>query len=304
MFRFMIHLIAFGISVFTAVSAHAVIIPTGLDPGDSYHLAFVTHDKTPAASTDIEFYNTFVQDQAALNPTLTGTDENVFWYAIGSTRLADARDNAVVGADTPVYLLDGSTKITDGFADLWAGTSVSLDNTLSLTQFAIPTTTLYVWTGTNSMGTANLSTCFGLLPLGESCIGGGNPQDPVQGAPTTARCNPRINSGLAQDFQRFPMRNAPCTPCRRASPCPDPARMAQRVISVVIRHATCQTLTTCSAKETWRWESAHRVRPMISLEMARSMARTLMPGSPEPLPKTAARLLTVPATPISTETLT
>ena len=53
MFRFMIHLIAFGISVLTAVSAHAVIVPTGLDPGDSYHLAFVIHDKARAASTSI-----------------------------------------------------------------------------------------------------------------------------------------------------------------------------------------------------------------------------------------------------------
>lgn len=209
MFRFMIHLIAFGISVLTAVSAHAVIVPTGLDPGDSYHLAFVTHDKTRAESTNIEFYNTFVQDQAALNPTLTGTDENIFWYAIGSTRLANARDNAVVGADAPVYLLDGTTKIADGFADLWAGASVSLDNTLSLTQFAIPTTVLYVWTGTNSMGTANLSTCFGMLPLGESCIGGGNPQDPVQGAPSHGQVQSTNQQWINAGFSALPYSKRP-----------------------------------------------------------------------------------------------
>ena len=209
MFRFVIHLVALAAPFVTVTSALAVVVPTGLGSGDSYHLAFVARDKTSAESTDIESYNTFVQEQAVLNPTLTGTDENVLWYAVGSTRTVNARDNAVVGADAPVYLLDGVTKIADGFADLWAGTSVSLDNSLSLTQFATPPTSIFIWSGTNSMGTANLSSCHGMLPLGESCVGGGNPQDPVQGAPSHGRVQSTDKEWINAGFSALPFTKRP-----------------------------------------------------------------------------------------------
>ena len=113
-------------------SARAVVVPTGLNPGDTYHLAFLTDGTRDAVPTSIGIYNTFVQDQAALNSSLTGTDQGVQWFVIGSTFGKDARVNAEVSA--PVYLLDGTTKVADGFADIWDGT---IDNPIDVDQYGL-----------------------------------------------------------------------------------------------------------------------------------------------------------------------
>jgi hypothetical protein len=115
-----------GLCTFTTLSAHAVTVPAGLSPGDTYQLVFVTAGLTDALSTDIADYNNFVQTQAALNPTMTGTDSGVTYSAIGSTLAVDANDNALVSA--PVYLVDGSALVATSFIDFWDGT---LDQALS-----------------------------------------------------------------------------------------------------------------------------------------------------------------------------
>ena len=125
-----------------ATSQASVVVPGVLQPGATYHLAFVTRDGRDATSANIADYNAFVQAQAALNPALTGTDMGVAWKAIGSTATVAARDNALVEA--PVFLLNGSTKIADGFADMWDS---SIDATLTLTQFAA-NSFVSNWTGT------------------------------------------------------------------------------------------------------------------------------------------------------------
>lgn len=141
---------------FVAVStSHAgPVVPEGLQPGDSYQLVFVTAGTHQATSTDVETYNDFVNQQAALAAALTGTDVGVEWFAVASTGTVDARDNAVVGADVPVYLLNGTTKVADGYNDFWDG---SLDAAINLTQ-NLTTTGVFsrVWSGTNADGTASL----------------------------------------------------------------------------------------------------------------------------------------------------
>jgi hypothetical protein len=135
-----------------ATATHAsILVPDGLKPGDMYHLAFVTRFTIDATSSLIVDYNQFVQDQAALNPSLTGTDMGVTWKAIASTAMVDARDNALVEA--PVYLLDATTKIADGFSDMWDGT---LDAPLDLDQFVMGMVAPAVWTGSNPSGTSNV----------------------------------------------------------------------------------------------------------------------------------------------------
>ncbi len=124
------------------------VVPAGLNPGDPYHLVFVTDGGLDATSSFISDYNDFVNDEAGLNPSLTGTDTGVQWFAIGSTPTTDARDNAVVGTNVPVFLLDGSTVVADGFADMWDG---DLDAAISLSQFGTPLAR-NVWTGSDSSG--------------------------------------------------------------------------------------------------------------------------------------------------------
>jgi hypothetical protein len=140
---------AVAISSLVASAAAGPIVPTGLTPGDKYYLAFVTRDGRNATSTNIADYNSFAQAQAALNPSLTGTDVGVTWKALGSTASVSALTNLGLG-EFPIYLLDGTTKIADGATDLWDG---SLDNALDLTQFLV-SPFASVFTGTNANGTA------------------------------------------------------------------------------------------------------------------------------------------------------
>lgn len=110
----------FAATQFTASIVQAsIIVPTGLNPGDTYHLAFVSSTSRDGTSTNIADYNSFVQGVA--NAAGIGSSENVDWFTIASTSTVDAKDNAVVGVSTPVYLVNGTTKIADGFSDMWDG---------------------------------------------------------------------------------------------------------------------------------------------------------------------------------------
>ena len=109
-----------GAAVLVAMGALAAraqeLLPKGLEPGDMYHLIFVTEGKRDPSSADIADYNAFVQAEATRPGALT-EESGIDWFAIGSTATVNARDNAVVAG--PVYLLDGLTKVDDGFEDMW-----------------------------------------------------------------------------------------------------------------------------------------------------------------------------------------
>ena len=124
----------------------AGVIPVGLNPGDTYHLVFVTDGTRDAMSINIEDYNDFVQAEAALNPAITGTDIGVQYHAIASTATVDARDNAPVSA--PVYRTDGTTLVATGFADMWDRTILE---SINLNQWST-TYSGHVWTGSYANG--------------------------------------------------------------------------------------------------------------------------------------------------------
>ncbi len=130
-----------------------VIPPIGLAPGSPYQLVFVTADTTAATSSDINYYNTFVQGEAALNPSLpTAT-----WRAVASTVSVNARDNAPTYASVPIYNTNGQLVAT-GSTALW---SDDLQNPVDYDQSGQLAASSYVWSGSNDSGTA------GTLPLGE-----------------------------------------------------------------------------------------------------------------------------------------
>ena len=109
-----------ALCTFTTLSAQAITVPVGVNPGETYQLVFFTAGTTDALSTDIADYNSFVQSEAALNPALTGTDIGVTYTIIGSTSSVNANTNAAVTA--PVYLIDGSALIATSYNDFWDGT--------------------------------------------------------------------------------------------------------------------------------------------------------------------------------------
>lgn len=127
----------------------SIIVPTDLNPGDSYRFIFVTDGTINATSNDVAVYNAFVTAQAT---AVTELDElATTWTAIVSTQSVDARDNTTtnpsLSTGVPIYLFDG-TRIATNYTDLW---DESIENPINLTQ-TTKTVTSTVWTGTGGDG--------------------------------------------------------------------------------------------------------------------------------------------------------
>jgi hypothetical protein len=113
-------IVTFALAIHSPVAAIAapIPVPAGLNPGDEYHLVFVSIDtRRNATPSDIDVYNAFVQGVA--DAAGIGNSQGINWRAIGSTALVDARDNALV--TEPVYNMAGEL-VADGFNDIWDGT--------------------------------------------------------------------------------------------------------------------------------------------------------------------------------------
>ncbi len=146
--------------VIIAPLSHAgFVIPVGLNPGDNYYLAFVTNGSRDATSSNIADYDQFVQSQAMLNPSLTGTSEGIQWKALGSTATVNAKDHLGI-SEAPIYLLDGTTKVAYAGSQLWSG---AIGHQISLNQFALEPVLNPVWTGTLQNGNAYPGAALGSL---------------------------------------------------------------------------------------------------------------------------------------------
>ena len=155
-----------GLAIATlALTAHMtlaapVTIPAGLNPGDTYRLAFVTSTTTNAFSNDINFYNDFVN---TLGLAATGING---WTVIASTEAVDARDNTnsninIDGVGTAIFLLDGTTNIANNYAELWeGGFNPARTININITEDGTKLNTGSAWTGSTSSGT--LSADLGL----------------------------------------------------------------------------------------------------------------------------------------------
>ena len=105
------------------------LTPSGLNTGDKFRLIFVTGKQNVRApdSSNIENYNTYVQNQAAhtglpaAHPSIV--PYSTYFRVLGSTSDVDARDNTRTGtSDTAaaIYWLGGS-KVADNYGDLYDG---------------------------------------------------------------------------------------------------------------------------------------------------------------------------------------
>ena len=138
-----------------ASSPEILHLPTGLTPGDTFQLAFVTNATMDASSSDINVYNTFVQNQwngSSLKSqieTYLGHPD-ISFNCIGSTATVDASANAVVGSGgnfKGVYKLN-QEKIADDYADMWDG---SIDSSFNINENGNFSSSS-VWTGTEDDG--------------------------------------------------------------------------------------------------------------------------------------------------------
>jgi hypothetical protein len=144
---------AMAMTANTALAA-PITIPTGLNPGDTYRIAFVTSTTRDATSSDIADYNAFVT--AAANSQATLAALGTTWTAIASTTTVDARDNTSTVPSTapggsfgvPIYLLN-DTKLVDSYDDLWDG---SIDIPLAVDETGVTVNNQFVWAGTLPSG--------------------------------------------------------------------------------------------------------------------------------------------------------
>ena len=93
--------------------------------GDKYRFIFTSSGVTPATSSDINDYNTFVQNLANASPLKIGAAQGVTWKVIASTAAVHARDNTstrieVNGTGEAIFLLNGSTRVFTNYVDMWS----------------------------------------------------------------------------------------------------------------------------------------------------------------------------------------
>lgn len=151
-----------GLTVTTAMAA-IVALPTGLNPGEQYRLAFVTSGTTDALSTNIAFYNAFVQ-AAADGSALLALD--LEWKAIASTGDTDARDNTDTNPFTStgvkIFRIDG-TLLAVNNAGLWDPAFTGILAPLSFNEDGEEhdamnqAARLSAWTGTNIIGVEHIT---------------------------------------------------------------------------------------------------------------------------------------------------
>jgi len=136
----------------TTVNA-SLVVPTGLNPGDKYHVIFTTSTTTLPTSTDIAFYDGFVQsaaDAAGIGTTI-GLNN---WRAVGSTGDVDAVDHLdslfSPNYDVPIYTQLGDL-VASSYAELWTtGPQVRIN----VDEYGLPPVLNQVWTGSTGAGTA------------------------------------------------------------------------------------------------------------------------------------------------------
>jgi hypothetical protein len=155
----------------TPVAADPIVVPTSLNPGDQYRLAFLTSTTRDASSTDIADYNNFVTGVANTQPLLVGLGTS--WNVIGSTFVPDGGTDARTNTATdptpagdnglPIFLLN-DTKLVDHYDDLWDG---SIDVPFNINENGDAVSgSIRVWTGTqpDGLSTATHMQDFALGP--------------------------------------------------------------------------------------------------------------------------------------------
>ena len=94
--------------------------PDGLAAGDRFRLIFLSSTERDGSSTEIENYNTFVQDLAAAGHSNIQANASQF-RAVACTAAVDAVDNTgTSGTGVPIYWLGGN-KAADDYADFYDG---------------------------------------------------------------------------------------------------------------------------------------------------------------------------------------
>ena len=181
------------------------LAPAGIRQGESFRLLFFSSTSRDATSSDIDDYNTFVQN-LSLNGHSAIFPYSGYFRAVGSTADDDARDNtATTGTGVPIYWLDGN-KLADDYTDFYDGSWDDEGQAKNESgNVNLPSSTNQAWTGSNSNGTESFVSGTSAA-LGESSVqhaglgsrGGSN--TPFSGS-TLANTNTRPLYALSPVFK-------------------------------------------------------------------------------------------------------
>ena len=153
--------------------------PADIGPGERFRLIFLSSTKRNAASSDIETYNTFVQNQAAAGHANIQDHASRF-KVVGCTQAVDARDNTGTntnGSGVPIYWVGGN-KVADSDADFYDGSwddEANDRNELGNDAHDTSQTANYPFTGCDHDGTELIT--FESRGLGTSEVRVGRPNE-------------------------------------------------------------------------------------------------------------------------------
>jgi hypothetical protein len=146
-----------------AAHAAAIVVPTGLNPGATYRIIFVTSTMRDGTSANIADYNSFVTDAANLDAGLAGLGTT--WTALASTTAVNVLVNAGLSAGdstTPFYNTVGNLiaiGVTVPVTGLYGGIDTAHTSPIFSETGEVPPGSVFVWTGTQRDGST-------IAPLG------------------------------------------------------------------------------------------------------------------------------------------
>ena len=121
------------------LTANGGINPATLMPwkaGDTYRFIFATSTGTAATSTNIAYYNSFVQTLADASPLNIGAAQGVTWNAIASTLnvAANVNTSTDTGTGESIWLLNGTSLVADNYAILYSSVTDSHSSTINKSE--------------------------------------------------------------------------------------------------------------------------------------------------------------------------
>ena len=181
--------------------------PAGIGPGERFRLIFLSSTKRNATSSDIETYNTFVQNAAAAGHANIQDHASRF-RVVGCTQAVDARDNTGTntnGPGVPIYWVGGN-KVADSDTDFYDGSwddEANDRNELGNDAHDTSQTGNYTWTGCSHDGTEVflrpvVSTRQKRSPMGKLNASGNGP---IEGTGSTLKDSTRPFYALSPVFQ-------------------------------------------------------------------------------------------------------
>ena len=196
--------------------------PAGIGPGERFRLIFLTSTKRDASSSNIETYNTFVQNAAATGHANI-QDHSSRFKVVGCTEDIDARDNTGTntnGPGVPIYWVGGA-KVADSYTDFYDDTwddEANDKNELGNDAHDTSQTGNFPWTGCKHNGTESKIPGVSFNALGKTTVRVGQLNSTAADSGPIRGQTAANNSGTRPFYALSPVFQVPSMNASRLSP--------------------------------------------------------------------------------------